>query len=292
MYEGQTKFDTLNRCIRRYKLSGAPVHGRLHEKIQNLTVLEVDSVECNNMLYENRKLAGSPPQEPKVSVSTSGDVAIENSSKGIKIFVTNDRSRRQKALYHTIPERLVSELGLHPEAQAMLQTVLLLEQPLLGGIMDEHGIPRLPGRESVADRDGGRPSNHVSQNQTAAVIERVEVVSRTTSNASLLFPLRPRNAPPLSSIIPTTNASPLPSTAPAIMPALDSGTESLTGPSTLHHSVKRSAEDFDFNSVQVISTFNTALPRAARLRVESTTIAYSHSTIGFLGELFVRKIPP
>ncbi|KAL9037061.1 MAG: hypothetical protein Q9214_005861, partial [Letrouitia sp. 1 TL-2023] len=286
--EYRKKSAEIFRCIRHYKLSGVPpVHGRLHENIQNLTVLEVDSIECNNMLYENRELSGSPLQEPRVSVSTSGDVAIENNSEEIKVFVTNDRSRRQKALCHTIPERLTSELGLRPEAQAMLQTVLLLEQPLLGGILDEHGIPRLPGHESVADRDGSGSSNHVSQNQTAAVIERVETVSRTTSNAPSLFTFRPRNAP---SMIPTTEVSPLPSTTPTTVPTSDGGTESLTGPSNLHHSIERSAEKFDFNSIQIISTFNMALPRAAQPRDESTTITYSHSTIGFLGELFVVSI--
>ncbi|KAL9610942.1 MAG: hypothetical protein Q9167_004384 [Letrouitia subvulpina] len=275
------------RCVRHYNPF---VHDRLHEKIQNLTVIEVDSVECNNTLYEDtwRQFTFFAQKPPKISISTSGGVAIENSSEGIKIFITKDRSLRQKALCHTIPERLISEFGLRPEAQAMLQTVLLLEQPLLGGILYEHRIPRLPGHESATDRNGSGPSNQVSQNKTASVIERVETLSRTTSNFALPFTFRSRDAPPSPSIIPTRDTAPLPSATSATVPASD--IESLTGPSTLHLSIKRSAENFDFNSVQIISTFNMALPEAVPPRVDSTTIAFSHSTIGFLGELFVVSI--
>lgn len=69
---------------------------------------------------------------------------LKNTVDRFKIYITKDKELQTKALCHSIPERLVKELGLSADARAIIQTILRLQQPMLADILDESGIARLP----------------------------------------------------------------------------------------------------------------------------------------------------
>ncbi|KAL8640964.1 MAG: hypothetical protein Q9226_008685, partial [Calogaya cf. arnoldii] len=104
------------RCVRHYLPSlHAEVGGQLHRKLKNITVYEVDKVDCVLSVHKyppkserGGGLFGTPAstQDKLVTVKTSGDVVLQQDPDRFTIYLTRDESLRKRAKCYSIPERL------------------------------------------------------------------------------------------------------------------------------------------------------------------------------------------
>ncbi|KAL8846934.1 MAG: hypothetical protein Q9221_008002 [Calogaya cf. arnoldii] len=119
-------------------------------------VYEVDKVDCVQSVQKyppkserGGGLVGTPAstQNTLVTVRTSGDVVLQQDPDRFTIYLTRDESLRKRAKCYSIPERLVAELGLPPEAITVVTPVLELEPAMSSTILDTKFIARLPGAQ-------------------------------------------------------------------------------------------------------------------------------------------------
>ncbi|KAL8711523.1 MAG: hypothetical protein Q9225_007104 [Loekoesia sp. 1 TL-2023] len=343
------KHDCILRCIRHYLPShDAEVDGSLHQKLKRIKVYEVENIDYVQWLEEKAPRSGNAngssdlsvsTQEAIATVKTSGDVILRQDQERFTIHMTKNKSLRRKAVCHSIPERLVAELGLPGEAKGLIAPVLELDPSLSSDVLDEKGIARLPGTvfAPLNPNRTAPPSNSsrlydsedlatpsfgsTSREQiTSASWEssRLEI-SRTCSNAAersgaprqlvirQLHPVgtgsRPARTPssqrsqlfrdvskgpsptPLSP--PSRLSSPQRLATSSDLSSTDEDVDIRTGPTKLLNSILLCARQSSRDSVDLICTQTTTIPSTPPTLSDDPPSRYPHSTIGFLGELFV-----
>jgi len=105
-------------------------------------VIDVGRVDCQRSL-------GAPFSPFEVNITTQGEATLSYGFRltGLYVYITSDEALRTKAFCHTLPGLFVSTFALTCDAQAMIATILQLQCRLIGPILDEAGIARLPESE-------------------------------------------------------------------------------------------------------------------------------------------------
>ncbi|KAL9040739.1 MAG: hypothetical protein Q9180_001728 [Flavoplaca navasiana] len=153
-HDFRRKHQGILRCVRHYLPSlQAEVDGQLHQKLKNVTVYEVEKVDCLQWVHEKPLTSSSlfgfiggvvPPSGTQSAIETSGDVILQQDRDRFTIYLTQDESLQRKAKCYSIPVLLVSELGLPPDAITVIAPVIELEPSMASTILDARFIARLP----------------------------------------------------------------------------------------------------------------------------------------------------
>ena len=348
-----------HRCVRHYlPFLHAEVDGQLHQKLKNVTIYEVERVDCLQWVHEKPPKSSSlfdvkegavAPSGTQLAIKTSGDVILQQDRDRFTIYLTQDESLQRKAKCYSIPALLVSELGLPPDAITVIAPVIELEPSMASTILDARFIARLPGKpsDSLTKKSDMPPSDSTGMSQpgsplktplshgtgfgatravsTAAApqISSTSFIAAKSNLSTQNFAFRPRDtaqsvfggirasiqqdqsqgvssrvhlglhqAPNVQ--LSASRASSCPPSNPQShgkanpeATRTDKLPENLTGSAELQHAVVKHGMATTILAKDIMCDQKESIIPTSTKMTDKPLLIYPHSTIGFLGELFV-----
>lgn len=190
----RSKHRRILRCIRHYSPPyDVEVDGHLHQKLKSIRVYEVDRLEYvlwlerttarRSSAWDARNLS-APSKDAVAIVKTFGDAMISQDVKRFTIQVARVKSPHRKAISHSIPELLVTELGLPVEAKGLIALVLGLDPLQALSLLDEMGVARLPDEETEDEEETSSGEDKGDDSDGISVFNEFlsDLMNKTTCN--------------------------------------------------------------------------------------------------------------